>query len=75
MIEKQKLQIAGLVAVILVAGAIGVWWRSSADLKFAELSSPKGFRTLVMETIVQPHAAFRIAVRDRSTYNIARRIL
>jgi protein-disulfide isomerase len=50
MTKNKKLQIAGVIVVFVIVGVLSVWWLDSAELKFVELSSPKGFRTLMLET-------------------------
>jgi len=42
--------IAGLLVLAVIAGYFGIWKRDWGNFKFVELSSPKGFRTLLLDT-------------------------
>jgi len=50
MARDKAFKIAGVISVVIIVGIFINWWRDSADLKFVELSSPKGFRALVLNT-------------------------
>ncbi len=65
MIDNKTTKIAGLIVAVLVLGYFSIWGRGSVELKFVELSSPKGFRTLILETQSSgPNALFGLSSQN-----------